>query len=394
MNILVVHNSYRQPGGEDTVFQAEVELLQKHGHSISIYERSNLEMDHFTGWKKLISGFQAIYNPRVFREITKIIAEKKIDLVHVHNTFFIISPAVYYAAQKSNVPVIQTIHNFRFICANALLFRDGKVCEECIYHGKRNALHYKCYHNSFAQTFLWYIIQRFHEKRNIFQDLTYICMTEFDADIFKKGMGDKIDPERVIIKPHFIEDRCISFQERAELEKDKGDFIFLGRLSIEKGVDDLINAWPEDQNYRLHIYGDGPERTRLEEKAKGLNKYILFHGKVSHEQALEKIYTAKALIFSSICYETFGLTIVESMMLGTPVIANNIGNGADLVEKVCHETVIDMKDSHQLQRALEYVIRHPELKKEFRKEYEEKYSAHTNYSMLMEAYKTVLLQKK
>lgn len=130
--ILLVHNYYKIPGGEDSVVFNEKKLLEEHGHEVILYTRSNSEIDKFGICKKFALLFTSVFNRKTYRDIKKIIRKEKIDIVHVHNTLSLISPSVFYAARECGVPVVQTIHNFRMICPGATLYRNGNVCEECL----------------------------------------------------------------------------------------------------------------------------------------------------------------------------------------------------------------------------------------------------------------------
>ena len=152
--VLIIHNRYQIPGGEDTVVANERKLLRDNGHEVVLYTRDNNEIKTMSGLKKLLLPFTTIYNPQSARDVKKIITEEHIDIVHVHNTLNLISPSVYYAAVKCGVPVVQTVHNFRLICPGATLYRDGHICEDCIEKGLGCAVRHGCYRQSKAQTLI------------------------------------------------------------------------------------------------------------------------------------------------------------------------------------------------------------------------------------------------
>ena len=136
MNILIVHNYYQIPGGEDTVVANEKKMLESHGHKVSFYNRSNSELNQMSLFRKLALPITTVFNPHTYMEIRDIIRGQKIEIVHVHNTLNLVSPSVYYAALSRKVPVVQTIHNFRMICPGATFYRDGHICEDCAEKGK------------------------------------------------------------------------------------------------------------------------------------------------------------------------------------------------------------------------------------------------------------------
>ena len=133
-NILIVHNYYQIPGGEDTVVANEKKMLEKHGHKVTLYSRNNAELKKMPRLRKIFLPITTVFNPRTYRDIKKLIKQENIEVVHVHNTLNLVSPAVYYAARRMKVPVVQTIHNFRLLCPGATFYRDGHICEDCVEH--------------------------------------------------------------------------------------------------------------------------------------------------------------------------------------------------------------------------------------------------------------------
>ena len=230
MNILIVHNHYQIPGGEDQVAAQEAELLRSHGHNVVTYYRDNSELKDFSLRQKLLLPFRTIYNPRTCREIRKCIRENQIDVVHVHNTLMLVSPAVYYAAKKEKVPVVQTVHNFRLLCPSATFYRDNQVCEDCLKRGLRCALKHKCYRGSFLQTLCCVLSMKVHRATGIYKGLTYICLTEFNKKklLHLKGLR----PEQIFVKPN-----AVSAPEALTPELERQDrFLFAARLEDMKGI--------------------------------------------------------------------------------------------------------------------------------------------------------------
>lgn len=330
--ILLVHNYYKIPGGEDTVVANEKKLLEDNGHEVVLYTRSNSEIDRFSFFQKLMLPFRAIFNRKTYRDIKKIIREQHIDIVHVHNTLTLISPSVYYAALKCKVPVVQTIHNFRLICPAATLYRDGHICEECLNHGLHCAVKHKCYRNSRLQTRISVAILKRHRRRGIYKKINYICLTEFN----KKMICDhsQIKPEQVFVKPNF------TFQETGReiipYEKRERQFVFVGRLEKLKGIDVLFEAWAAmgDAAPKLVVCGSGPMEEWCKEFIAERNiSNIQLLGQVDNKTAKELMAHSLALIFPTQWYEGFPMTIVEAYSVGTPVIGPDMGNVGDLIEE-------------------------------------------------------------
>ena len=252
--ILMVHNYYQIPGGEDTVVANEIQMLKKYDHHVVFYSRDNSELKKMSKFQKLFLPINTIFNFRTYRDIKRIIKREKIDIVHVHNTLNLISPSVYYAALNLSVPVVQTVHNFRLLCPGATFYRDGHICEDCVEKGLWCAIKHNCYRNSKWQTLACVINTRFHRMIGIYGKINYICLTDFNREKLLKLRQIKAD--KVFVKPNFVE----SIQPFISGEKRKNQFVFSGRLDKLKGIDLLLKAWKEmgEQAPKLVVCGTGP----------------------------------------------------------------------------------------------------------------------------------------
>lgn len=322
--ILIVHNYYQKPGGEDTVVKNEKRLLEEHGHGVELYTRNNNEFKKLSGIRKLLFPFLIVFNCRTYREIRKLIKEKRIDIVHVHNTLSLISPSVYYAAKSRRVPVVQTIHNFRLLCPGAVFYREGHICEDCLKHGLGCAVKNRCYRGSRVQTLACVINTKIHRMTGIYRYLNYICLTEFTRNklLYLKG----IDSEKVYIKPNFT----YGCGEREQIEDY---YIFVGRIEEIKGAEMLVEAFKAMPHRKLKMVGSGELDGKIADRLKteGIDN-IEMVGYQPGEIVRELIERAKGLIMCSQCYETFGMVIVEAYSIGTPAIVGDIGNMRELVE--------------------------------------------------------------
>lgn len=378
--VLIIHNYYRLAGGEDTVVANEKKLLQEHGHEVEYYSRHNSELAGFSGLQKLVFPFATIFNYRTYREVKELIKEKRVDVVHVHNTLSLISPAVYYAAKKSRVPVVQTIHNFRLLCPGATFYRNGHICEECLEHSLWCAVKHKCYHGNRLQTLACVLNTRLHRLAGIYRKINYICLTEFTRDKLLKLK--KIHPSRVFVKPNFTYDYGRTM--------GGGDYyIFVGRIEEIKGVDLLVEAFKRMPDRKLKMVGEGEEDrifARLE--AEDIRNIEMF-GLQPHEKVREYIKNAKGLIMCSQCYETFGMVILEAFSSGTPAIVGDIGNIRELVEpgktgeRFIYNSVkslveaIDRFESGNME----------DYRKNAYECYRNRFTPEMNYKMLMEIYR-------
>lgn len=380
--ILLVHNYYRLPGGEDTVVENEKKLLEDHGHEVIMYSRSNTEIDNMRSYRKMLIPFMAFFNIKTFIDIKKIIKEKKIDIVHVHNILHLISPAVYYAAILNNVPVIQTIHNFRLLCPGATFFRDGKICEDCITKGKISAIIHKCYRKSRLETIFCLINNLVHNKIGIFEKLNYICLTDFNKN--KLSVLKFINERNVYVKPNFTYSVCKDKRKR----RDGDYYLFIGRIEEIKGVKLLIDAFLAMPEKKLLLAGDGPLRNELEKIGA---KNIKFLGKVKHESVLEMIADARAVILPSQCYEGFPMTILEAMSEQTPVIASNIGNNGILIRDMINGLKFQYDSKDDLIKVISRLENSDYEHIGFisYKTYLQKYTPDANYKQLMLIYNKV-----
>lgn len=327
--VLIVHNYYQIPGGEDTVVANEKKLLESHGHEVVLYTRHNSELNSLSRGQKLLLPISTIFNFQTYKEVKKIIKAENVDIVHVHNTLNLVSPSVYYATFACHVPVVQTVHNFRLLCPGATFFREGHVCEECLSKGLVCAVKHKCYRGSRVQTLACVISTWIHRLIGTYKKVNYICLTDFNKD--KLLQLKQIKKEKVFVKPNFVEEA----KEIVPYEKRKDQFIYVGRLEEIKGIDILLEAWklmgadaPE-----LLMCGKGP----LEDWAKEyieknkLSKVKLL-GFVANTEVRKMIGESKALILPTQVYEGFPMTIAESYACGTPVIGSDLGNTGSLIE--------------------------------------------------------------
>lgn len=330
MNILLVHNRYQLAGGEDTVVAEETRLLESHGHRVVQYFRDNRELEQCSRWQKLLLPGIFLFNPKTYHQLRRIIREQEIDVVHVHNTLMFVSPAVYYAARSRNVPVVQTVHNFRLICPGATLYRDGMVCEDCLEKGLHCAVRHRCYRGSRVQTLACVLSARLHRLSGIYGKLNYICLTEFNRRKLLTMKG--ISPEKVFVKPNFV-----SQLPGLEPEQTRANrIIFAGRLEELKGIRVLLEAWRllGADAPRLVICGDGPlESWALEFVQSNKLRNVAIAGRLPGENVRRLLASSKALIMPTQCYEGFPMTVAEAFSVGTPALVSDLGNAGSLIKQ-------------------------------------------------------------
>lgn len=377
--ILLVHNFYQIGGGEHTVFENELRLLQEHGHHVVSYTRDNAELNKSI-IKKSLLPFTTVFSLKTYKDVKKIIQSENIDIVHCHNTFPLISPSVYYAAWKCNVPVLQTIHNFRFICPNGIFYRDNEICENCVDQGLGCAIKHACYRNSKAQTAVLVNMLKIHRIIGTYKRLRYIFLTSFNKSKFRALLGNKLDMQ--YIKPNF---------EYVELpknhEKRDKSFVFIGRLEKNKGIDFIVDNWEWDRE--LYIFGDGNLNDYVK-RACDNNPYLHYMGFQPQEIIWGYLGKATALVFPTDWYEGFPMTLIESFALSTPVICSNIGNSADIVTNECAGVVFSKRNKTELLKAIQTVESNfDRFSQNARIAYEKHYTPDNNYLQLKRIYEAV-----
>lgn len=387
--VLLVHNHYQIPGGEDTVVANERKLLEKHGHEVLLYTRHNAELNSMNLWRKMLLPFCAIFNIRTYREVKKIIRRESVDIVHVHNTLTLISPSVYYAAAHCKVPVVQTIHNFRMLCPGATFYRDGHICEDCLNKGLGCAIRHGCYRGSKVQTLACVLNAWIHRTMGIYRRLHYICLTEFNKQ--KLLQLKQLREDQISIKPNFVGEPQYFQKQRTNR------IIFVGRLEKLKGVDLLLEAWKllGKEAPELLLCGTGPLEHWCREYIRENNLNVTMKGFVPNTEVRRWIGTSRALILPTQCYESFPVSIVEAYAAGTPVITGNMGNAGDLVK----EGQTGLHYQYDSPQAMAGAIRTfkmtctPQWYENARGKYTELYYPQANYACLVSIYDSVLNKK-
>lgn len=393
MRILLVHNRYQQPGGEDMVFASEAALLMAHGHAVEslVFDndaigprRSALDAARLaatTIWSR--HGHAAVRGAiRTFRP----------DVIHFHNTFPLISPAGYYAARAEGVPVVQTLHNFRLLCANGLFYRDGHICEDCL--GKPVPLPgvvHACYRESRAMSGAAVAMLTTHRALHTWTRTVnrYIVLGEFARQKFIQG---GLPAEKLAIKPNFVPDPSVG--------DGGGNYaLFVGRLSPEKGIGTLLQAWERlAAKIPLKIAGDGPLAGDVADAARRLLG-VEWLGRLSPAAVTTAMQDATLLIFPSAWYEGgVPRTILESLAVGTPVVAPDLGSMGEIIRDGHTGMPFKGGDPADLARVVGDAFAHPaglvRMRAQARAEFEARYTAEANYRMLMDIYSQVRAEGK
>jgi glycosyltransferase involved in cell wall biosynthesis len=385
MKILLCHNYYQQPGGEDQSFAAEGRLLESRGHDVL---RFTLHNDAVAGLSKLGVARRTFWNSEVHDQVRALVRRERPAVLHCTNTFPLISPAVYHAARAGGAAVVQSLRNYRLLCPGALFLRDGKVCEDCL--GKSipwPAVLHRCYRQDRAASA---VVAAFLAGHRALRTWTRAVDLYFTPSAFarRKLIEGGLPADRIAVKPNFID------PDPGPGTGKGGYAVFVGRLSPEKGLDTLLGAWERlPGDVRLKVVGEGSlaERVRAACARDGRIEWL---GRRSPEEVLEVVGEAACLVMPSLWYETFGRTVIEAFARGTPVVASRIGALAELVEEGRTGLLFEPGDPADLASKVERLLADPtRLRPAARQEYERKYTARTNYEMLLAIYEEALARQ-
>jgi len=381
MKVLMLHNRYLIPGGEDQCSVAEAALLRDHGHEVELLEEDNRRVEQLGHAR---TALRTVWSRESYRRIDELLGSGKFDILHVQNFFPLWSPSVYYAASRNRVPVVQTLHNYRLMCANALLFRDQHLCQECLgrfmpWHGVVHA----CYRNSRAASAVVASMVGAHKLAGTWRKRVgaYIAVSEFAREIYVAG---GLPAEKIAVKPNFI-------HPSPKLGAGGGGYaLYVGRLSAEKGVATMLEAWKRaDGAIPLKIAGEGPLAQLVIATARECSRIEYLGAKLLPE-VLDLMRMAEFLVFPSEWYETMGRTIMEAFAVGTPVVAARIGPPATMV--VPGETGFHFTGGSvaELRERLEWSSRNLDqmraMRAKARQKFEACYTGAANATMLLAIY--------
>jgi glycosyltransferase involved in cell wall biosynthesis len=381
MRILIAHNRYKYAGGEDTVMASEVEMLRNAGHQVNLFEADNKTID---GIVTRISAAGSLFHSfSSSRKITAVIHEFQPDILHIHNWFPLLSPSIISAAASAGVPVVQTLHNFRMFCANGILYRDGKICDDCA--GKALPLGgviHQCYADSRVGSALVSAAFSYHRLAHTWDRVsTFIAVSEFQRSLLIRG---GIDPAHIVVKPNFVKDIGNPG------DGNGGYALFVGRLTPAKGIRTVLKAWSDNKiPIHLKIMGDGPLANEVREQAASLPQ-VEYLGQRASDEVYAAMASARFLIFSSESYEPFALTIVEALSRGTPVLAADLASVTELVQVGRTGFRFTPGDADDLaakaSMLLENAATYREMRRHCRSLYEQRYTDTINYELLMDIY--------
>lgn len=364
------------------MFRLEGELLEEHGQEILSYTEHNERLEDMTALEKVAT---TLWSRQSHREISDLLQHERPDIMHVHNTFPLISPSIYHAAAVVGVPVVQTLHNYRLLCPQSDFLRDGKVCEDCL--GKQvpwPGVVHSCYRNSRVASAGTAGMLALHRALGTYDEKisAYIALTEFGRQKFIEG---GLPAEKIFVKPNFV-------HPDPGAGEGKGQYaLFVGRLSNAKGVQVMLRAWQNaDDLMPLKIVGDGPLGPLVKQTTAGL-RATEWLGHVPRAVVLDLMRRASILVFPSVWYEGFPLVIVEAFATGLPVVASNLGAMSSIIENESTGLHFEAGDHRGLADTVRWVASNPaeldKMRRKARREFERRYTASINYEELMNIYR-------
>ncbi len=379
MKLLLVHERYRQPGGEDAAFAQEALLLRRRGHDVLLYTEDNSRIEQIG---RAATAARTVWSSGARRLVRDLALRERPAVAHLHNTFPLLSPSVCWACRDAGVPVVQTLHNYRLLCAGALLFRAGRPCEDCV--GRRllwPGVVHGCYRGSRWESVGVTAMLQAHRLLGTWStqvDL-FVALSEFARRKFTQG---GIPAERIAVKPHFVD------PDPGPGSADGAFALFVGRLSEEKGIRILLDAWKRLPRVPLVIGGDGPLRDRVEAARSGQRGAVV--GAVSRGEVFDLMKRARFLVFPSPCYENFPMAIVEAFACGLPVVAAGAGAAAEIVEDGRTGVLVRAGDPDSLASAVERLWSRPTetraMGADARSVFLSRYTAERGYELLMDLY--------
>jgi len=381
MKILMLHNRYLVPGGEDQSTAAEAALLTQHGHEVELLEQDNRRVEELG---KVRTAVRTLWSPESFKIVDARLSAGQFDVLHVQNFFPLWSPSVYYAASRHGVPVVQTLRNYRLMCSNAVFFRENRVCEACLgrFVPWQGIVH-ACYRNSRAASSAVAAMIGVHKLAGTWRKRVnvYIALTEFAQ---QKYIAGGLPADRIVVKPNFVN------PSPAPGNGGGGYALFVGRLSEEKGIATMIEAWKTaNASPILKIAGDGPLQESVKAAA-AANPSIQYVGRTKPEETLELMRRAEFLVFPSGAYEGMPRTMIEALAVGTPVLASDIGAAASMITAGENGFHFAPGSVSALREKVEWcahnLIRVRALRQNARAAFEAKYTGSANVEQLLAIY--------
>ena len=395
MKILAIHNFHRNgsASGDDQVFKSETALLEAHGQTVLKYTVSNDEFDKAGFMGRVMLTLGMLWSFKHYRAIRQIIKKEQPDVVHIHTFFPLLSPSILYAAKRSGVPVVATLHDTRFVCPCATSLRGTRLCDECGDGHYFRMCKYNCFKGSCFQSFLVAAIFKYHRIRKSFykQIDKYICLNENQIKLL---IGTGFDEKKIVKKYNFVSDAKVDGTDFKMEGLPNRYVVFYGRIGEEKGVRTLMQIWSDSRmsDIPLVVMGGGPLEKEFKFWAEKKNN-IYFLGYTSHDKCLSIVKGGEFVVFPSIWYEGCSMVEIEAESLGKALIATDLGFSVEAIKNGENGYKIPLWDINAFADAIVELWKNPEKCRELgenaRKEYEKNYLPEDNYIQLITVYKSV-----
>jgi len=393
--ILLIHNRYRQPGGEDVVVAAQSRLLREKGHDVEHFEKDNRTIDGYNLFQKAALFFNTADNSSAAAEVAALAHHFKPDVAFVHNTLPLLSPSIYAPLQKAGVKIIQWLHNYRLVCPAGTLFRDGTPCTLCVDGGLAHAVKHRCWTGSKLATLALTRMLERHRRAETFKNRInlFVALNSYQRDLLVEHQI--VRARNIVVQPNFIFPPSTAGFQPASIDSDTGQagclrydapgdgFIMAGRLTPEKGIASLVEAAATLNKIRVQIIGDGP----LYPDAVAAKPNVDAAGRLPREETMRRIATSRALIFPSLWPEGCPTTIIEAMALGRAVIAARVPGALELVTENVNGLLFDPGNATQLAACIQKLHDDPALASRLgqvgRERYLKEFTPDAGYERLM-----------
>lgn len=395
MKILAIHNFHRKgsASGDDQVFKSETALLESHGHTVIKYTVSNDEFDNAGALGKIGSTFGMLWSFKHYKAVKRIIEKEHPDIIHVHTFFPLLSPSILYAAKRSGVSVVATLHDTRFVCPCSTSLRGTQLCNECGDGHYFRMCKYACFKGSRLQSFLVAGIFKYHRIRKSFykQIDKYICLNENQIKLLTDIGFDK---KKIVKKYNFVPDAETNLTAVKMGKLPNRYVIFYGRIGEEKGIRILMQIWndPQMDDIPLVVMGGGPLEDEFKAWASA-KKNVYFLGYTQHDKCLSIVKGGEFVVFPSIWYEGCSMVEIETESLGKALIATDLGFSVEAIENGINGYKVPLNDVNGFVYVINKLWNNPEqcksLGENARKDYESKYRPEDNYNQLIHVYQSL-----
>lgn len=357
MRILILHNAYAQRGGEDVVVAAEAEALRARGHHVFTLIKDSAEL-HRAPVRGALETLLTVHNPAAAHELAGALRSLRPDVVHVHNLFPRWGLSALRTLQREAVPLVQTLHNFRWLCAPATLLRDGADCRLCAGGNFASAVRYACMHQQRAVSAAYATALTVNRISRLAERAVhrFVCVSQF---VQKQYLDAGFPSDKLRVKGHFVD------SAPGPDGPGDGSIFYAGRMSAEKGLQVLLRAMTLLPHATLKVAGDGPERTSVEAALNDERARVRFLGRLSRASLLAELRRSSVCVVPSLGSETFGLTALEAFACGKPVVASTAGGLPELVHDGVNGWLVPRADPTALADRVGWLLENAEAARAF-----------------------------